>query len=74
MVCPGYGKYNNVIRRIQNHPDLKMPMVDLIGIFDTCHCPLYFRSDSHWNYNGFNIWVNEVNKYLVDVAGKHKKN
>jgi hypothetical protein len=68
IICPGYGRYNNVIRRVRDHPGLVMPMIDLIDRFDTTGCQLYFNSDSHWNFNGFNIWVNELNNRLRTVS------
>jgi hypothetical protein len=67
IICPEYKTYNDIIRRVQNHPDLIMPMINIIDRLDSAHCQVYQFSDSHWNYNGFNLWVNEFNKYLRTV-------
>jgi hypothetical protein len=68
IICPGYKPYNDLIRRVQNHPGLIMPMINVFDRLDTASCQVYYNADSHWNYNGFNIWVNEFNKYLGTVA------
>lgn len=67
IICPGYKPYNDIIRRVQNHPDLIMPMVNIYDRFASATCQVYHTADSHWNYNGFNLWVNEINKYLRSV-------
>lgn len=64
IVDPGFGKYNNFINRIQNSTALRMPVIDIYNIFRKIPGEVYFRSDSHWNYEGFQIWVYEVNKRL----------
>ncbi len=67
IVCPNYKPYNNIIRRVQDHPGLIMPMINIIDSLEKAQVQVYLNCDSHWNANGFNIWVNEFNKYLGKV-------
>jgi len=67
IICPGYKTYNDLIRRVQNHPDLIRSMINIYDRSDSARCQVYFNSDSHWNLNSFNIWIIEVNKYLRKV-------
>ena len=67
IICPGYSHYNNVIKRVQNHPKLIMPMINIFDKLDSAKFQVFFNSDTHWNSNGFNLWVNEFNKYLGTV-------
>lgn len=50
-----------------------MPMINIIDSLETAQVQVYLNYDSHWNINGFNIWVNEFNKYLGKVL-KEKTN
>jgi len=68
LISPSYKKYNNIIRRVQNHPGLIIPMINIYDRLDSAGCQVYYNSDSHWNCNGFNLWVNEFNKYLQTVS------
>ena len=72
IISPGYQSYNDVIKRVQNHPDLRMSMINIFDKLATAPCQVYYNSDSHWNINGFNLWVNEFNSYLRK-ADKVKK-
>jgi hypothetical protein len=61
---PGYGVNNGLIDIIQNSRDLKVPLINIFPLFKNSQKELYYRSDSHWNYDGFQIWLDEVNKIL----------
>ncbi|RZK24918.1 MAG: hypothetical protein EOO63_16760 [Hymenobacter sp.] len=64
IVAPQMGNYNRLIERIQNNPELKMPFIDVYQRFKASKQPLYQQADTHWNYRGFRLWVEEVNKTL----------
>ncbi|RVU02366.1 hypothetical protein EOD41_00035 [Mucilaginibacter limnophilus] len=72
ILAPNMGEYNNIIPRIQNHPDLKMPYIDIYKKFRYSKESIYQTSDMHWNYNGFRIWVNEFNKTLQNTYKNDK--
>jgi hypothetical protein len=61
--------YNNLIPRIQNHPKLKVSMIDVYTRFKNTDNKrtLYWKSDTHWTSNGFRIWVDETNRILMDT-------
>lgn len=67
---PGYGNYNHLLERIQNNKDLKMPYINVYPQFKETKSELYYRSDTHWNYNGLEIWLNETNKTLQKYSQK----
>ncbi len=73
IICPDYKPYNNIIKRVQDHPELIMPMINIYDSLKTARCQVFYNSDTHWNTNGFNMWANEFNKFLVKV-GKVKNN
>jgi hypothetical protein len=55
--------YNHLLERVEQKTDL--PVISLYKIFKTDQRNLFYRSDSHWNPQGLDIWVNEVNKVLT---------
>ncbi len=71
IVAPNYSTYNDIVRRIEHHPRLIMPMIDIYDVFDTIRCPVYQVNDSHWNANGFNLWINTFNEYLKKIPKKN---
>ena len=60
----GSGVYNELIKRIQNNKDIEIPLINVFPLFKASDKEIYYRSDSHWNYNGFQIWVDETNRIL----------
>lgn len=64
VLYPQLGKYNEAIPRIQNNKNLKVPFIDVFDEFKESKKQIFFFSDSHWNMNGFYLWVNEFNKKL----------
>lgn len=55
--------YNHLLEKIEQTTDL--PVIPLYKIFKTDKRNLYYRSDTHWNPLGLDIWVNETNKMLT---------
>jgi len=64
IIKPEALRYNNQIPMIQNSPNLRMPMIDIYTDFKKCDADLYFFSDTHWNRNGFTLWINKFNATL----------
>jgi len=67
IIKPDCNKYNELIPSVQNNPDLKMPMIDIYTIFKNANFDIFYHSDSHWNKNGFQLWLNEFNSILCNV-------
>ncbi len=59
-------EYNNLIARIQFSPERTFKTVDVYSDFLHSKLQLYHFSDSHWNTNGLQIWVDNVNKVLMN--------
>jgi hypothetical protein len=57
-------KYNQLIPRIEHNSKLKMKVVDVYDDFKVAQYPIYQFSDTHWNQNGANIWLNNLNGIL----------
>lgn len=70
ILCPRRDKYNGLIPKITHDTNLIMPMIDLYEIFMKSPTPVYYRSDTHWNDDGFTIWLNEFHKRLNDLWEK----
>jgi hypothetical protein len=59
------GDYNRLVERIQSHPALQMPHIDMLKPLQKGGEKLFDKGDSHWNCEGKQIWVDEVNRLLV---------
>lgn len=62
------GEYNHLIPRIQNHPNLKVDIIDIYTPFKKTDIQVYRNSDTHWNQDGFNMWVNLFNEKLDSLV------
>ncbi|UOE48319.1 hypothetical protein MTO98_28320 [Mucilaginibacter sp. SMC90] len=58
-------RYNHLLERVEQKTDL--PVLSLYKTFRSDKRNLFYRSDSHWNPLGFDIWINEANKVLIPV-------
>jgi len=54
---PKYGKYNNLIERIQNHKALQMPVLNIYDVMTKASGNLYYMSDGHWNCEGQKVFL-----------------
>ena len=61
--------YNNLIPGIQNNPNLKVRVVDVYSKMKQSEQPssFYWKNDSHWNSEGFKLWVDETNRTLESL-------
>lgn len=64
VLSPGYGRYNNLIERIYNHPGLEMPYIDVLADFRRMGRSAYLKGDSHWTCEGQTLWLNKVNALI----------
>jgi len=55
--------YNHLLEKVEQKTDL--PVIPLYKIFKSDKRNLFYRSDSHWNPLGLDIWVSEANKALT---------
>jgi hypothetical protein len=58
--------YNNLIPKIQHHPGMKVPYINVYDVFKTDKNParFYRQGDTHWNNTGLQIWLSMVNAEL----------
>lgn len=54
--------YNHLVERVENHPDLQMPVISVWKAFSEHN--YYQKGDSHWNCAGQKIWVDAVNEKI----------
>jgi len=54
--------YNHLVERVENHPELQMPVISVWKAFVAEN--YYQKGDSHWNCAGQKIWVDAVNERL----------
>jgi hypothetical protein len=73
VLCPDRSKYNHLIPIITHDSSLRMPMIDLFDIFRNYPTPVYFKSDTHWNDDGFTIWLNLFHERLKALSEQRRK-
>lgn len=56
--------YNHLIERVQQHPNLRVPTVDLYDAYQNTPVSPYLKSDTHWNCTGRAVWLNLVREKL----------
>ncbi len=61
ILDPGQGQYNHLIERVQAHPKLRVPFVDIYSEYTKQPQSVYALGDSHWNCNGRALWLRGVN-------------
>lgn len=66
VISPDLGTYNHLIERIQEDSTLKMPIIDTYADFRKNPTKYYLKSDSHWTCEGRNIWLDKINKMLLN--------
>ncbi|GAB2542337.1 hypothetical protein [Spirosoma aerophilum] len=58
------GNYNHLIERIQQHPKLQVPTINTFESFKNSRQTPYLKSDTHWNCEGREQWLNLVRQKL----------
>ncbi len=64
VMSPDLGEYNHLIERIQKDKRVLVPVIDTYSEFTKFPQKYYLKSDSHWNTQGRDIWLEKVNKIL----------
>jgi hypothetical protein len=64
IIEPKMFVYNELISKIQNNRNFKIPYIDCLNVFKNTDYQIFLNSDSHWNEKGMQLWINEVNKIL----------
>jgi len=67
ILATDLGEYNHLIERIQQHPNLKMPFIDSYSSLNSGGEKLFDKGDTHWNCEGKQLWINEVNKLILEA-------
>jgi hypothetical protein len=53
--------YNHLLERIENHKDLKMPVISTIKGIKAQPKATFLKGDTHWSCEGIKIWLDKVN-------------
>lgn len=64
------GNYNQLITRVQNHPQLNIEFIDAFGALDKLGASVFAKGDTHWNCRGKLVWENLLNKALSSNASQ----
>jgi hypothetical protein len=64
----GMDNYNNLLPDITNHTGLEAKVIDVYQDFKHNKSQTYYFSDTHWNYTGFNIWLDKFYKELDSLC------
>jgi len=67
IVIPDYATYNHLIERIQAHPDLGVPFVNIMNEYRAMGVKAYLHSDSHWTCEARTVWVKKTNDLLQNL-------
>lgn len=57
--------YNQLIPRIQNHPNLLIKVIDIYAIYKRQTQRVYRAGDTHWTGYGHKLWIDAVNEMLI---------
>lgn len=61
---PNRGQYNHLVERVQEHPNRRVPVVNVYDDYRRSAVPVYLNSDTHWNCKGRAIWLNRVRQTI----------
>ena len=64
ILDPTLKPYNHLIERVQTHPELSVPVVDVLLSYQQAR-NVYALGDSHWNCTGRAIWIDTVMKQFM---------
>ncbi len=60
IVEPNRGVYNRLIPRIQNHPNLRVPTINVYDAYRSASISPYLTGDTHWTCAGRATWLGLV--------------
>ncbi|QKZ15231.1 hypothetical protein [Spirosoma sp. KUDC1026] len=61
---PDRDAYNHLIERVQQHPNLQVPVVDVYSSYKSASQSPYAQGDTHWNCTGRALWLDRVTDLL----------
>lgn len=64
ILASDLGNYNHLVERIQSYPKLETEVIDMFSPFMRGQAELFDKGDTHWNCDGKQIWVDQVNAIL----------
>lgn len=64
----GRADLNHTIERIQYNPNRRAKTIFINDIFIDSPNQLFYKSDTHWNYTGYTLWLNEMNAALYSFC------
>lgn len=70
VISPGWGVYNNLIERVNEHSSLQIPVIDVLPEYRKMGNASYLKGDSHWTCEGQTIWLEKVNTLIAELTGK----
>ena len=65
ILSPDLGKYNHLVERIQQDPRVKTPIIDTYSVFKMSPQKYYLKSDTHWNCEGRDVWLEKTNNAIL---------
>ncbi|GAB3746246.1 hypothetical protein [Spirosoma pomorum] len=65
---PDLAAYNHLIERVQQHPKLQLPVVDVYNSFKNAPQSPYAQGDTHWTCAGRAMWLDQVQALLLGRA------
>lgn len=65
LILKNNDDYNHLLQRVENHPDLTIPLISVWEEFTSEN--YYQKGDSHWNCEGQKIWVDKVNALIKEI-------
>ncbi|WP_247235045.1 hypothetical protein [Telluribacter sp. SYSU D00476] len=68
VLIPHFYNYNRLIERVYNHPALPIPYVDVLEDFRKIKEKSYLVGDSHWTCQGQYLWLEKVNKLILELV------
>jgi hypothetical protein len=60
VISPDLDNYNHLIERIETDKRLKTPLIKTYDDFKKSPQKYYLKSDTHWNCDGRNLWLEKV--------------
>jgi hypothetical protein len=66
-------KYNGLIPGIQNNGMLKIPLINAYEILKNATYKVYSKGESHWTRNGFQLWLNELNRKISIASDRNNR-
>jgi hypothetical protein len=74
ILDPNRGAYNHLIERVQGHPKLQIPVIDVYSSYKSAPQSPYALGDTHWNCTGRALWLDSVQSLLLERPVIYREN